>query len=135
MNEKNFCKAAKEEPTARGVCHTDYVQKAVAYISANYSRPITVEEIAGYVGLSRSHLFRSFEKVMDKSPKEYLTDFRIRRACNLLQGSDLSITAIANAVGFENSLYFSKVFHRATGMSPKNYRAAAQGEKKETTAP
>jgi AraC-like DNA-binding protein len=90
-----------------------------------------VEDIADYVGLSRSHLFRSFEKVMDKSPKAYLTDFRIRQACNLLLGSDLSITAIANSVGFENNLYFSKAFHKVKGMSPKNYRA--QALKKETT--
>ena len=54
-----------------------YVQKSIEYISANYSYPITVEDIASYVGLSRSHLFRSFEIVMQQSPKEYLTDFRM----------------------------------------------------------
>ena len=105
------------------------MQKAIAYISANYSYPITVEDIAGYVGLSRSHLFRSFEKVMEKSPKEYLTSFRIKQACNLLEHSDLSITAIANSVGFENNLYFSKAFHKAKGMSPKNYRSSIQEKK------
>lgn len=107
----------------RQTSYSGYVQKAVAYISANYSYPITVEDIADYVGLSRSHLFRSFEKVMEKSPKEYLTGFRIRQACNLLEKSDLSVTAIANSVGFENNLYFSKAFHKAKGISPKNYRA------------
>lgn len=113
----------------RQTSYASYVQKGIEYVSANYSYPITVEDIASYVGLSRSHLFRSFEKVIGKSPKEYLTEFRIRQACNLLEHSDLSVTAIANSVGFENNLYFSKAFHKAKGMSPKNYRLAACSEK------
>lgn len=99
-----------------------YVQKSIEYISANYSYPITVEDIAAYVGLSRSHLFRSFEDVLGQSPKEYLTNFRMKQACYLLEHSDLSITAIANSVGFDNGLYFSKTFHKHKGMSPKEYR-------------
>ena len=89
---------------------------------ANYSYPITVEDIAAYVGLSRSHLFRSFEDVVGQSPKEYLTDFRMKQACYLLEHSDLSITAIANSVGFDNGLYFSKTFRKKHGMPPKEYR-------------
>ena len=105
-----------------------YVQKAVSYISANYSYPITVEDIADYVGVSRSHLFRSFESVLQESPKEYLTHFRIRQACYLLEHSSLSITAVANSVGFDNSLYFSKTFHKAKGMAPRDYRQKKQGQ-------
>lgn len=99
-----------------------YVQKSIEYISSNYSYPITVEDIAAYVGLSRSHLFRSFQSVLGQSPKEYLTDFRIKQSCYLLEHSSLSITAIANSIGFDNSLYFSKTFHKKKGMSPKEYR-------------
>jgi AraC-like DNA-binding protein len=99
-----------------------YVQKGIEYITSNYSYPITVEDIAEYVGLSRSHLFRSFENVLGVSPKEYLTDFRIKQSCYLLKKSDLSVTAIANSIGFDNSLYFSKTFHKKKGMSPKEYR-------------
>lgn len=100
-----------------------YVQKCMDYISANYSYPLTVEELAAYVGLSRSQLFRSFEAVINQSPKEYLTDFRMRQACDLLAHSDLSVTAIANSVGFDNSLYFSKTFRRKKGMPPSKYRS------------
>ncbi|MDD6037255.1 MAG: AraC family transcriptional regulator [bacterium] len=112
----------------RQTSYSSYVQKGIEYISANYSYPITVEDIASYVGLSRSHLFRSFEKVIAKSPKEYLTEFRIKQACNLLEHSDLSITAIANSVGFENNLYFSKAFHKAMGISPKVYKESKTKE-------
>ncbi len=117
-----FIKNAKREKS--GHTANTYVQKGIEYISANYSYPITVEGIASYVGLSRSQLFRSFEAVLKQSPKEYLTWFRIKQACDLLEHSDLSITAIANSVGFDNSLYFSRSFRRLKGMPPSEYRHA-----------
>lgn len=101
-----------------------YVQKGIEFITANYSYSIKVEDIADYVGVSRSHLFRSFDAILKVSPKEYLTEFRMKQACYLLEHSSLSITAIANSVGFDNGLYFSKTFHKRKGMSPKEYRAA-----------
>ena len=100
----------------------NYVQKGIEYISSNYSYHITVEDIASYVGLSRSQLFRSFESVLGQSPKEYLTDFRMKQACYLLEHSDLSVTAIANSIGFDNGLYFSKTFHKMKEMSPSEFR-------------
>lgn len=99
-----------------------YVQKGIEFISSNYWASITIEDIANYVGVSRSHLFRSFQTVLGQSPKEYLTNFRMKQACYLLENSDLSITAIANSLGFDNNLYFSKTFHKHKGMSPKEYR-------------
>ncbi len=99
-----------------------YVQKGIEYISSNYSYPITVEDIASYVGLSRSHLFRSFEMILGQSPKEYLTEFRMKQACYLLENTTLSITAIANSLGFDSSLYFSKIFHKEMGVAPKTWR-------------
>ena len=99
-----------------------YVQTAIAYISANYSYPISIEDIANYVGVSRSHLFRSFETILKKSPKAYLTNFRIKQARYLLEHSSLSIAAIANSVGFDNGLYFSKAFRKEVGMAPREYR-------------
>ncbi|MFQ9510436.1 MAG: helix-turn-helix domain-containing protein [Lachnospiraceae bacterium] len=98
-----------------------YVQNAIDYIVSHYSYPISVEDIANYVGISRSHLYREFKSNLDISPKQYLSDYRIQRACHLLKTSQLSITAIANSVGFENNLYFSKVFHSAKGVSPTEY--------------
>lgn len=106
-----------------------YVQKSIEYISSNYSYHISVEDIAAYVGLSRSQLFRSFESVLRQSPKEYLTDFRMKQACYLLEHSDLSITAIANSIGFDNSLYFSKTFHKIKQMSPSKFRAVHNEER------
>lgn len=106
-----------------------YVQKSIEYISSHYSYPITVEDIAQYAGVSRSHLFRAFQSCLGQSPKEYLTTFRLKQACLLLKSSDLSITSIANSVGFDNSLYFSKAFHKVKGMSPSEYQKKKLSEK------
>ena len=104
--------------------HVMYVEKAMSYIETNYSYPITVEDIAYYMGISRSHLFRSFQNYMRKSPKDYLSGYRIRQACHLLRETDLSVSTIAYSVGFENNLYFSKAFRKQKGMSPSEYRRA-----------
>lgn len=99
-----------------------YVKKAESYIGTNYSYPVTVEDVAAYVGISRSHLFRTFQNYVGKSPKEYLSEYRIKQACHLLRETDLSVSAIAYSVGFENNLYFSKAFRKQKGVSPTEYR-------------
>jgi len=92
--------------------YSSYVTSAVEYIHHNYSYTITIDDIASYIGISRSHLFRAFKLHTGTSPKEYLTNYRIAQACNLLKQSDLSVQSVANSVGFDNGLYFSKVFHQ-----------------------
>ena len=103
-----------------------YVEKAQTYIGTNYSYPVTVEDVAAYVGISRSHLFRSFQTYLGKSPKEYLSEYRIRQACHLLKETELSVSAIAYSVGFENNLYFSKAFKKIKKISPSEYRKSHQ---------
>lgn len=109
---------------------TLYVEKAESYIETNYSYPITVEDIAHYVGVSRSHLFRSFQAYMQRSPKEYLTEYRIKQACHLLKETELSVSAIAYSVGFENNLYFSKAFKKQKGVSPSEYRKSRRNRER-----
>ncbi|MFI3171332.1 MAG: helix-turn-helix domain-containing protein [Eubacteriales bacterium] len=99
-----------------------YAKKGLEYIHSNYIYPITVVDIAKHIGISRSHLFRAFQEILNTSPKEYLTSFRINQACILLKHSDLSITAIGRSVGFEDNLNFSKAFKKATGVAPSQYR-------------
>ena len=116
-----FIKDSANRPEINETSYT-YVQKAIDYIHYHYSYPVSVDEVAGYVGISRSQLFRAFKTHLSKSPKEYLTEFRIRQACTLLKHSSLSIGVIAASVGFDNGLYFSKVFNKVKGMSPTAYR-------------
>lgn len=123
-----FIRYAAQKETVKD-SHTVYVEKARAYINTNYSYPITIEDVASYVGISRSHLFRSFQICQQQSPKEYLTDFRIKKARHLLRETSLSVAAIAYSVGFENNLYFSKAFKSRMCMSPSEYRKKQMEEK------
>lgn len=101
-----------------------YIKKATEYVTGNYSYPITVNDIASYTGISRSHLFRIFQEQLQQSPKEYLTAVRIGQAKLLLKKTQLSVTAIARSVGYEDSLYFSRAFKNQEGISPSGYRGA-----------
>ncbi|MGN0244015.1 MAG: helix-turn-helix domain-containing protein [Lachnospiraceae bacterium] len=112
-------------PKARPVdTQTHYIDKALDYIANNYSYPITIEEVAEYAGVSRSHLYRCFQSHLQLSPKEYLTQYRIRQACYLLTNTDLPVSTIAYSVGFENNLYFSKAFKQQVNQTPSSYRSA-----------
>lgn len=104
----------------------EYVEKAMDYIATGYSYPISIEDVAAYVGISRSHLFRCFQMYAKQSPKEYLTDFRIKQACLLLKETGLPIATVAYSVGFENNLYFSKAFKGKMKMSPSQYRLSVR---------
>lgn len=101
--------------------YNDYVTTAIDYMQSHYSYPISIQEVANYVGVSRSHLFRAFQQCIGQSPKEYLTSIRLEEACRMLDETNLSVTVIANSLGFDNSLYFSKVFKKAIGCAPTEY--------------
>lgn len=106
----------------KGGYQADYVERAKQYVAEQYSYPITVEDIAGFTGISRSHLFRLFQKMVKQSPKEYLLEYRIRQACQLLNQTNLPVGSIAHSVGFEDNLYFSKVFKKYKNCTPSEYR-------------
>ena len=100
---------------------TVHFQKAVDFISANYSGPITVTDIADHVNLSRSRLYRVFMQQIFISPQQYLTEYRIREAIRLLQNRKGTVNEIAYAVGIEDPAYFTRLFKQVMGKSPKNY--------------
>jgi AraC-like DNA-binding protein len=105
-------------PGWTGVVH---FQKALDYIAANYSKPINVINVADHVNLSRSRLYRVFMQQIFISPQQYLTEYRIREAIRLLEQRKGSIKEIADAVGIEDQVYFSSMFKKVTGKSPKKY--------------
>ena len=98
-----------------------YLEKAMRYIQRNYCEMISVDNIAEFAGISRSHLYRIFMKNTGMSPNEFLSAYRINKACGLLRSSDLKINEIASSVGFQDQLYFSRVFKKNKGVSPSKY--------------
>lgn len=97
------------------------VHRACEYIANNFSRPITVAEVAEHAEISRSWMYREFQKYVGVSPVQYLIQFRLQQACMLLENTDLSVKAVSFSVGFEDPLYFSRAFKKAYGVSPKQY--------------
>lgn len=99
-----------------------YIQDALNFINSNYMHSITVQEIADYVNLSRSYLYKMFIKNLGISPQRYLINLRMYKATLLLKSTKLPIGEVASSVGYSDSLLFSKTFSKHFSMSPLNYR-------------
>lgn len=100
-----------------------YLDKAISFMETDTSHGGGVHDIARYVGISPSHLYRIFIEAYSVSPSKYQTQIRMQKACNLLhEQPDMPISIIAYSVGYNDPLYFSKVFHRTVGKSPTDYR-------------
>lgn len=101
----------------------DYVRSAKEYMNNSYWKSeLTVSDIADFVELERSYLFRVFKESTGMSVLNYLTSYRIQAACTLLKSTELSIKSIAYSVGYLDQLYFSKVFKKVTSYTPSDYR-------------
>jgi AraC-like DNA-binding protein len=102
------------------------VKQAIAYIHQNYTRPISRWEIAAAVGVSEDYLSRVFHRELSISPWDYLNRYRVLQSRNFLLKTSDSIGTIAHQVGFRDQAYFSRVFHKVTGMSPQGFRESDQ---------
>ena len=113
-----------------GADASDCALLAAEYIINHYEEPITVEGLAAYASVSHSSLYRRFVKRFQISPKRFLLEYRIERACALLTDTNCSIQEISTSVGFEDPFYFSRAFKDVKGVSPRQY-AAQHRERKE----
>lgn len=104
------------KPVARPVTQ---ISEVLAYIERHYAEPLTVEDIAGEVGMSPTTLFRNFKEIMDRSPIDYLIRLRIDKAAQLLRRGGMRVGEVSGAVGFNDSNYFARQFRRITGRSPR----------------
>lgn len=98
------------------------VELAMHYFRENYRSEINVEDYALSRGMSASNFYRVFKQISGSTPLQYILKLRLSNAQNLLENSNLSIAEIASAVGYENPLYFSRLFNKHIGVSPSEYR-------------
>jgi signal transduction histidine kinase/AraC-like DNA-binding protein len=98
------------------------VKKTQDYIANHFAREITREDIADTLGVSPAYVSRVFRRHTGMALWDYVTSFRIARARELLQHSDMTITEIAFATGFNEPAYFSRMFRKVTGKPPKEFR-------------
>jgi YesN/AraC family two-component response regulator len=111
-------------------CMFDYIptksgeltKKAIRYISKNYASNITLNDVAEQVHLNPAYFSSLFKQSTGSSFKEYLNMVRIEESKRLLSNTDYSIMDISQAVGFEDQSYFTKIFKKYTGLTPREYR-------------
>lgn len=96
----------------------------LTYIHEHYSDDIRIEDIARHTCISRSECFRCFRRYTNKSPIEYLTEYRLAHAVNLLMETDHSVTQIATECGFSSSSYFGKIFKKKYAVSPARFKGS-----------
>jgi AraC-like DNA-binding protein len=99
-----------------------YVKKAKRYIEDNYSFSITVADVANNLCLDRTYLYRLFIKYEGVSPSQYLSDYRIEKAGEMLIDKNLSINDVSTSVGFKYVAYSYKAFYIKYKTTPKKYR-------------
>ena len=100
------------------------------WMDANAHEQIGLENAAEEAGLSTFHFLRLFRDVLGVTPHQYLVRARLRRAARLLAEEERSITDIALDVGFADLSNFVRTFGRAAGVSPRDFRRAAKGDRK-----
>ncbi len=109
----------------------DYIQRAIKYIEYNYTRRITVNDIAEHLGLNRTYfagLFKSFTK---QSPQEFLLKRRIEKACDFLKNPNSTVASVAYSLGYEPRA-FIRLFKNVMGIPPSEYRKSFMGSHQAT---
>lgn len=100
------------------------IDNARKYFQEHYNEEINIEEYALSRNMSVSWFLRNFKQVTTKSPMQYILNIRINNAVSLLESTGYNISEIAAIVGYDNSLYFIRIFKKQKGVSPSDYRKA-----------
>ena len=100
------------------------IEKSIDYIAGHYSEKLSLDEISSYVYLNKSYFSELFKKEIGINYNDYINQVRIQRACELMAEGRYTLSDIAQMVGFSDQNYFSKVFKRIVGESPKRYQKA-----------
>lgn len=120
------------ELTKEGNIQNEYLNKemdiAAQYFNDHYNTEINIEEYAQSKGMSISWFIRNFKSYTGMTPMQYIISIRIANAQGLLDATDYSINEIARIVGYDNPLYFSRLFHKQKGLSPSQFRKSISGK-------
>ena len=113
---------AEEAFSFRGIRHVSALKKADRYIQNNFTRKISLDEIAEASGLSAPYFSSIFKEEMGENLSSYLNRLRVEKAAHLLSETDFTLSKIAASCGFEDQSWFSKIFQNYTGINPGKYR-------------
>lgn len=110
----------------------DEMELARRYFTEHYNEDINIEEYAKSRGMSFSWFSRNFKQLTAKSPMQYVVSVRINNAASLLGCSSYNINEVSNIVGYDNPLYFSRIFKKVKGVSPSEYKKSLLGQTETT---
>ena len=113
---------------ARGGLAIHKLEKVLAYIEEKLAEPVGVRELASQVHMSPFHFARRFKQAVGTPPHAYITQVRIERAKQLLDGTNLPLLEVATRVGYRTQAHFTGVFHRYVGTTPRAYRVGNRKE-------
>jgi AraC-like DNA-binding protein len=106
----------------QGIRHASVLRRAERYIWENYTRKISLNEIAKASGLSAPYFSTIFKEEMGENLSSYLNRLRVEKAATLLTETGKPLNEIASVCGFEDQSWFSKIFRSFTGISPGKHR-------------
>ena len=129
LSEKHLAADGGEE---EGDSQNQFIKRAGAYIREHYMESISLDDMAAELGITRSYVSTLFTQHMGCGFVEYLNGVRVDRACTYLEQSYFKTYEIAYKVGFKDEKYFSKVFKKIKGVSPREYRISKKGAENET---
>ncbi len=102
------------------------IGNVIAYLNRHYAEKISLESLAGKAGMSQRNMIRLFEIATGSTPVNYLLHLRVYQATIMLRTTSLSVSAIAEKCGFNDSNYFTRQFHRLTSSTPSSFRKAVR---------
>lgn len=111
-----------EQDTMTNTQNQERLLMMLSFIHENYAKKLSLDEIAQSASVSKRECLRCFQNGIHESPFDYLMGYRIECAKKMLKSTDVPITEIALATGFSTNSYFSKIFRRESGETPRNYR-------------
>ncbi len=103
------------------------VEIAIHYMKENMEKRITLQDMANAVGYSSSHFSMLFKKKVGHTPLAYFNLLKVQQACLLLDTTDMKINQICHKIGIEDTFYFSRLFGKVMGLSPRDYRKSKKG--------
>ncbi|MDV3106897.1 AraC family transcriptional regulator [Segatella copri] len=98
------------------------INASLKFMEENIERQVTLQDISQYTGYSISHFSAIFKSHTGHSPLSYFNQLKIKKACELLDTTDMKINQISYKIGIDDSYYFSRLFTKTVGISPKKYR-------------